>query len=94
MSLFDLSKTAEVADWQAPKVRKVEGVWGSYLHQEEVLRSVLFAGVFVCSLVCVRQHVLRPNILKIVGDRGSVSIKHQYEMAYGGSNGYVISDVT
>jgi len=34
------------------------------------------------------------NISETVRDRGLVSKDHQYEMAYGLSNGYVTDDVT
>jgi len=42
----------------------------------------------------VTQLSLRPNISKRAGDRGLVTMEHEYEMGYGVSNSHVTDDVT
>ena len=67
-----------------------------------ISRVCLFVCLFVRSFVrwCVFVNVFvnmssgGANILKTVGDRGSVPMHQQQEMAYGESNGHVIDDIT
>ena len=42
----------------------------------------------------VSQIYLESNDFLTLGDRGSVSMEHQYDAAYGESNCHVINDVT
>jgi len=42
----------------------------------------------------VTQLYLGPNISKRAGDRGLVTMGHEYEKGYGESNGHVTGDVT
>ena len=52
-------------------------------------------GVCVLVCVCVCAHgTLGPNISKRAGDRGLVTMGHEYQMGYGESNGHVTEDVT
>jgi len=50
--------------------------------------------VFVCWLVRSLKILLGQKISKTVGDKDSVPMDHQKEMARGESNGHVIGDVT
>ena len=45
-------------------------------------------------LKVVTQLSLGPNISKRAGDRGLVTMGHDYQMGYGESNGHVTDDVT